>query len=59
MTALLFLLLTACLVFNVSIAYNMWTVSYDDYHPWARYVVMFCAVGTVLCYIRAILEVLK
>lgn len=59
LTALLFSMLTVCLVFNLYMAYNIWTVDYDNYHPWARYVVTLCAIGSALCYVRALWEVSK
>lgn len=59
MIILLFALLLICLTYNCYNAYRIWTIDYDMYHAWARYIVTGCAVGSSICFCIATWEVLN
>ena len=58
-TVLLFMALTFCMAYNWFQTYKIWFIDRDCYHAWARYIVTFCAVGSTVCYIIGLMEVLK
>lgn len=57
MKILLFALLMVTVIYNINSTYKAWTE--DCYIPSAKWIITFCGVGSILCFLYASWEMIK